>query len=129
MPGEYAGNLHTNDPLHSFLSQHVLPTMGIPVKPRNFRVFCLKKTKVYRYEDRHSGSQVVGKFFTNESRHGSVAKERMAQEFENLKILRGYGLADYPHHVVRPLGTNESLNSILVEDYCGDAPLSAFIDA
>ena len=51
------------------------------------------------------------------------------QEFENLQLLRGYGLVGYPHHVVRPLGTNESLNSILVEEYCGGTPLSAFVDA
>jgi aminoglycoside phosphotransferase (APT) family kinase protein len=52
----------------------------------------------------------------------------MGQEFENLQLLRGYGLQGYPHHVVRPLGTNGSLNGILVEEYCGDAPLSCFIN-
>jgi hypothetical protein len=62
-------------------------------------------------------------------RHGSVAMDRMRQEFENLQVLRGYGLAGYPRHMVRPLGMNESLNSVLSGDYCGGAPLSAFIDA
>jgi hypothetical protein len=70
----------------------------------------------------------VGKFFVNGSTHGPRATERMGQEFENLQVLRGYGLRGYPHHVVRPLGTNGSLNGILVEEYCGDAPLSCFIN-
>jgi hypothetical protein len=129
MPGEYAGHLRTDDPLHGYLSHDVLPGMGVTARQVDFRVFCLKETKVYRYEESHSRTQVVGKFFVNGSRHGSVAMERMRREFENLQVLRGYRLAGYPHHVVRPLGTNESLNSILVEEYCGGAPLSAFIDA
>src|ERR1035437_1510439 len=129
MPGEYAGHLPTDDPLHGYLSRDVLPGMGVTARQVDFRVFCLKETKVYRYEESHSRTQVVGKFFVNGSRHGSVAMERMRREFENLQVLRGYGLAGYPHHVVRPLGTNESLNSVLVEEYCGGAPLSAFIDA
>jgi hypothetical protein len=129
MPGEYAGHLRTDDPLHGYLSHDVLPRMGVTAQQVDFRVFCLKETKVYRYEESHSRTQVVGKFFVNGSRQGSAAMERMRREFENLQVLRGYGLAGYPHHVVRPLGTNESLNSILVEEYCGGAPLSAFIDA
>jgi hypothetical protein len=129
MPGKYAGHLRADDPLHGYLSHHVLPDMGVTAQQVDFRVFCLKKSKVYRYEESHSRAQVVGKFFVNGSRRGSVVMKRMRREFENLQVLRGYGLAGYPHHVVRPLGTNESLNSILVEEYCGGAPLSAFIDA
>src|SRR5450759_2828727 len=129
MPGEYTGHLRADDPLHGYLSHHVLPRMGVTAQRVDFRVFCLKETKVYRYEESHSRTQVVGKFFVNGRHHGSVAMERMRQEFENLQVLRGYGLAGYPHHVVRPLGTNVSLNGILVEEYCGGAPLSAFIHA
>jgi serine/threonine protein kinase len=129
MPGEYAGHLRSDDPLHAYLSHQVLPNMGVTGRPVDFRVFCLKEMKVYRYEESHSRAQVVGKFFVNGSHHEPVAMERMRREFENLQVLRGYGLAGYPHHVVRPLGTNESLNSVLVEEYCGGAPLSAFIDA
>jgi aminoglycoside phosphotransferase (APT) family kinase protein len=52
----------------------------------------------------------------------------MLQEFDNLQLLRGYGLAGYPHHVVRPLGTNAWLNSILVEEYAQGVPLSAYVN-
>ena len=128
MPGEYLGRLRSDDPLHAYLLDHVLPDMGVVSKPGDFRVFCLKETKVYRYEESRSRAQVVGKFFVNGTHHGSMAMDRMRQEFENLQVLRGYGLAGYPHHVVRPLGANVSLNSILVEEYCGGAPLSAFIN-
>jgi aminoglycoside phosphotransferase len=55
--------------------------------------------------------------------------QRMRQEFDNLELLRGYGLAGYPHHVVRPLGTNTWLNGILVEEYAQGVPLSAFVNA
>jgi len=128
MPGQYAGHLRTDDPLHGYLSQSVLPSLGVPGRAVDFRVYCLKETKVYRYEERRSGTQVVGKFFASGSRPGPAAPARMRREFENLQVLRGYGLAGYPHQVVRPLGTNESLNSMLVEEYCGGVPLSTFID-
>jgi aminoglycoside phosphotransferase (APT) family kinase protein len=129
MPAEYVGHLRTDDPLRGWLSNDVLPRMGVNAQSSNFRVFCLKETKVYRYEESRSGAQVVGKFFVNGRHNGSGAMDRMRQEFENLRVLRGYGLAAYPHQVVRPLGTNESLNSILVEEFCGGPSLSAFIDA
>jgi hypothetical protein len=76
----------------------------------------MKDSKVYLYEERHSCAQVVGKFFVSGGHHGRGI-QRMRQEFDNLQLLRGYGLAGYPHHVVRPLGTNAWLNSILVEEY------------
>jgi aminoglycoside phosphotransferase (APT) family kinase protein len=127
--GKYSGHLRKDDPLHAYLTQQVLPPMGPVAQPADFRVFCLKETKVYRYEESHNRTQVVGKFFVNGNRHETLAVDRMRQEFENLHVLRGYGLCGYPHHVVRPLGTNVSLNGMLVEEYCGGAPLSTFIDA
>jgi aminoglycoside phosphotransferase (APT) family kinase protein len=93
----------------------------------DFRVFSMKDSKVYLYQERHTCAQVVGKFFVNG--HRSVhADDRMRQEFENLQLLRAYGLAGYPHHVVRPLGTNADLNSVLVEEYAEGTPLSTFVN-
>ena len=89
MPGEYAGHLRSDDPLHAYLSHEVLPNMGVTARPVDFRVFCLKEMKVYRYEESHSRAQVVGKFFVNGSHHGPVAMERMRREFENLQVLAG----------------------------------------
>ena len=69
MPGEYAGHLRTDDPLHVYLSHYVLQHMGVTAQKVDFRVFCLKETKVYRYEESHSRTQVVGKFFVNGRHH------------------------------------------------------------
>ena len=129
MPKHYVGHLPSHDPLHPFLVHDVLRQMGVREGPADFRVFSMKQGKVYLYEDRHSHTQVVGKFFVNGHHETSEATQRMWQEFENLQVLRGYNLAGYPHHVVRPLSTNAGLNGVLVEEYAPGVPLSDFITA
>lgn len=128
VPKHYLGHLSERDPLHPYLVQDVLPQMGVHNRAAEFRVFSMKDGKVYLYEERHSSAQVVGKFFVSGSHRMADGSQRMRQEFDNLQVLRGYGLAGYPHHVVRPLGTNACLNSILVEEYATGIPLSAFVD-
>jgi hypothetical protein len=124
---QYLGHLPSNDPLHPYLVHEVLPQMGVGRNGgADFRVFSMKHSKVYLYEELHSHAQVVGKFFV--SPHHTHPERHMLQEFENLQLLRGYGLAGYPHHVVRPLGTNAWLNSILVEEYAQGVPLSAYVN-
>jgi hypothetical protein len=123
----YVGHLQTDDPLHGWLSDHILPRIGVNARPADFRVFCLKETKVYRYEESRTRTRVVGKFFASGRHRGPLAMNRMQQEFENLHVLRGYGLATWPHQVVRPLGTNVSLNGVLVEEHCGGASLGDFV--
>jgi aminoglycoside phosphotransferase (APT) family kinase protein len=102
--------------------------MGVRHRPADFRVFSMKHSKVYLYEECHSRTQVVGKFFVSDGHDAAEAIQRMQQEFDNLQLLRGYGLAGYPHQVVRPLGTNAWLNSILVEEYSQGVPLGAFVN-
>jgi hypothetical protein len=122
------GHLSARDPLHPYLVHDVLPKMGVRNSPADFRVFSMKHQKVYLYEDCHSRAQVVGKFFVSGRHDTTEATERMRREFDNLQLLRGYGLAGYPHHIIRPLGTNAWLNSILVEEYAQGVPLSAFVN-
>src|SRR5260370_15687108 len=93
-----------------------------------FRVFSMKYSKVHLSEECHSRTQVVGKFSVKGVRATAEAIQRMQQEFENLQLLRGYGLSGYPHLVVRPLGTNAWLNSILVEEYSQGVPLGVFVN-
>src|ERR1700761_9149969 len=107
---ESCGHLATQDPLHAYLSQSILPQLGAPKGRKDFRVFSLKHSKVYLYEEKNTRLKLVGKFFADQGHAGEEASQRMSQEFENLQVLRGYGLAGYPHHVVRPLGTNDGLN-------------------
>ena len=128
MSKQYLGHLSAHDPLHPYLVQDVLPRMGVRNGTADFRVFSMKDGKVYLYEERHTCAQVVGKFFSSGGHHMTGATERMRQEFDNLELLRGYGLAGYPHHVVRPLGTNACLNSILVEEYATGVPLGVFVN-
>ena len=128
VPKQYLGHLSSYDPLHPYLVQYVLPQMGVRNNAADFRVFSMKDSKVYLYEERHSSAQVVGKFFVSGGHHEADGVERMRQEFDNLQLLRGYGLAGYPHHVVRPLGANACLNSVLVEEYSQGVPLSAFVN-
>jgi len=124
---QYLGHLSSHDPLHPYLVQDVLPQIGVRNSAADFHVFSMKDSKVYLYEERHSCTQVVGKFFVS-GNHKADGSQRMRQEFENLEMLRSYGLAGYPHHVVRPLGTNACLNSILVEEYAKGVALSAFVN-
>jgi aminoglycoside phosphotransferase (APT) family kinase protein len=130
MSTQYLGHLSSHDPLHPYLVHDVLPQMGVGNRNggAEFRVFSMKDGKVYLYEERHSRAHVVGKFFVSGNHRSAGADDRMQQEFENLQRLRGYGLAGYPHHVVRPLGTNACLNSILVEEYAEGIPLSSFVN-
>ncbi|HEX3747030.1 MAG TPA: aminoglycoside phosphotransferase family protein [Bryobacteraceae bacterium] len=128
MAKQYLGHLSSQDPLHAYLAQCVLPQMGADThRGARFRVFSMKEDKVYLYEERDSCAQVVGKFFVNGGHPRPAAIERMRREFDNLQTARGFGLAGYPHHVVRPLGTNEGLNSMLVEEYAEGVPLSTFV--
>lgn len=129
MSKQYLGHLSSHDPLHAYLAQSVLPQLGTGVRHSDaeFRVFSMKDDKVYLYEERNSCAQVVGKFFVTSCHRPVDGMERMRREFENLQLLRGYGLAGYPHHVVRPLGTNEQLNSMLVEEYAEGIPLSVYV--
>src|SRR5437660_12768761 len=128
MPKEYVGHLPASDPLYPYLREHILPEAGVDGHHADFRVFSMKRAKVYLYEEKHSRTQVVGKFFANGKHSVAESIERMQREFDNLQLLRGYGLDGYPHHVVRPLGANDSLNSMVVEEYCGGVSLCEIID-
>ncbi len=83
---------------------------------------------VYLYEDRHTGTKVIGKFFLSSRKKDAVkAASRLTREFDNLCMMRDYGLTGYPHHVVRPLGRHYSMNALLVTEYCEGELLSDVI--
>ncbi len=124
----YVGHLSDHDPLHHYLKYDILPLMGLDNRQVTFRVFRLRGSKeVYLYEEKHSHARVVGKFFAGNGHGDSYfpgAYQHMEQEFHNLHLMRSYGLVGYPHNVVRPLGCNSWLNSLLVEEYCEGQSLS-----
>jgi len=129
MNKRYLGHLADHDPLHYYLQYDILPQISGPAQHADFRVFQLTGSNdVYLYEDRYSGSKVVGKFFLSARKREPVrAAKLMAREFDNLVLLRNHGLNAMPHYVVRPLGRNQWLNCIVVVEYCQGETLSAII--
>jgi aminoglycoside phosphotransferase (APT) family kinase protein len=131
MSKQYLGHLPGHDPLHHYLQYDILPQIGLDPHQATFRVFRLGgSNEVYLYEEKQSNVQVVGKFFARNGQSGLHMPgkyQHMEQEFHNLHLMRSYGLVGYPHYVVRPLGCNGWLNSLLVEEYCGGQSLSNVI--
>lgn len=129
MTGTYLGRLSEQDPLHGYLQHDIQPQITGSAGKSKYRVFGLNGSNdVYLYEDRDTGTKVIGKFFLS-SRKKDVVKavSRLTREFDNLCMMRDYGLADYQHHVVRPLGRHYSMNALLVTEYCEGQLLSEVI--
>ena len=125
----YIGHLPKNNPFYRYLCDDILPLLGVNGGSPDFRVHQLPASNhVYLYEDRHSETQVIGKFFGGvPGRSPDAAFHHMEREFHNLNHLRSLGFTGYPHYVVRPLSCNASLNNVLVEEVCYGAPLSEVI--
>ena len=129
MNRNYLGRLSEHDPLHAYLQHDIQPQVSGASGCSKYRVFGLNGSNdVYLYEDRNTGTKVIGKFFLS-ARKKDVAKavSRLTREFENLCMMRDYGLAGDQHHVVRPLGRHYSMNALLVTEYCEGQLLSEVI--
>lgn len=129
MNGEYLGHLPSSDPLYGYLKFDIFPQLGIH-DAAGFRVFRMNASNaVYLYEERHSCSKVIGKFFGDaQGAPGEAAARRLEREFRNLQIFRGCGFdgGGY-HYVARPLGRNHSLNRLLITEFCYGEPLDSII--
>lgn len=129
MEKTYVGHLSQDDPLHGYLQNEIQPQItGVPGSS-TYRVFRLNGSNdVYQYEDRLTGTKFIGKFFLSAIRSDEKeAASRLTLEFDNLSHLRRCGLADYPHHVAKPLGRNYSMNALLVTEDCEGEILSEII--
>jgi aminoglycoside phosphotransferase (APT) family kinase protein len=128
---KYLGHLDTHDPFYSYLRQDILPLLpsGSLACPPGFRVFQLPASShVYLYEERHTQTRIIGKFFGGVPGVGEeTAFRRMEAEFNNLNHLRSIGFSGYPHYTARALGRNASLDKVLVEEFCHGTPLADFI--
>jgi len=120
MSRTYLGRLSESDPLHDYLKYNIQPQINGSSGKANYRVFRLNGSNdVYLYENRRSGAKVVGKFFLSSRKPDpEKAVTHLVREFDSLRRMRDCGLEGYPHHVVRPLGRNVSLNALLVTEYC-----------
>lgn len=130
---KYTGQLSTSDPFYGYLRYDILPLLSLGTgaghSAPEFRVYKLPASNhVYLYEDRHTQTRIIGKFFGGvPDVAAETAFHHMEREFNNLNYLRSLGFDGYPHYVVRPLGRNASLNSVLVEEFCYGTPLADFI--
>src|SRR5205085_10246841 len=90
----YLGRLSEHDPLHEYLQHDIQPQITGAEGHSQYRVFRLNGSNdVYLYEDRETGTKVIGKFFLS-SRKKDAAKaiSRLTREFDNLCMMRDYGL-------------------------------------
>jgi aminoglycoside phosphotransferase (APT) family kinase protein len=127
--GQYVGFVSGHDPLHGFLSRLLGERIGVRTAHPAFRAFRLSGTnEVYGYEERWTGARMVCKFYGPKF---GWDRDRAAwtahQEYRNLKTLRRFDLVGSPHHVIRPLGLDAAINSVLATEYYGGEDLSAAI--
>lgn len=129
MDKTYIGRLPASDPLHRYLEHDMQPQLTGLSGSSIYRVFRLHGSNdVYQYEDRNTGTRLIGKFFLS-SRNKDVGKAaaHLTSEFDNLNMMRDFGLTGYPHHVARPLGRNYAMNALLVTEDCEGELLSDVI--
>ena len=119
--GEYIGHLTSEDPIKDFLAKVLRDRMRIRAKSLEFQVYRLPGAhETYCYQEEHTRGLVVCKFFGTRKRFASDPSQgaRVAQkEYDNLNILRGYGLIGSPHHVVEPFGVRSEVNAVLALEY------------
>jgi hypothetical protein len=130
MIGSYRGYVAGADPLHGFLAGILCNQLGVHVRDPAFRVFGLAgSNEVYGYEEKSSKAQLICKFYGPKFGWDKDKAAWMAyREYEGLEILRRYNLVGSPHHVIRPLGFDRDINSVLAVEYYAGEQLSSAID-
>jgi len=105
-----AGSLARHISSTTFSADHgIRRQVQIPVSSGS-----MARTNVYRMKTAIPAPKVIGKFFLS-SRKKDVVKavSRLTREFDNLSMMRDYGLADYQHHVVRRWGATIRWNALV----------------
>lgn len=113
--GEYVGHLSREDPLQDFLARILRDRMRIRIKSVKFQVYRLPGiNENYCYQEESTRVRVVCKFYGGRFSLDPDQGARVAQqEYDNLNILRGYGFARPPYHVVEPFGIRSDINAAL----------------
>jgi hypothetical protein len=128
MMASYLGHLVHDDPLCGYLRDQIIPQFGVDSHDVVFRVFQFASSRdVYLYEEKLSGARVVGKFHLPRRNSGPPPPKTGETEYNNLLFLRGLGLDTLPHYVVKPLGFNPAIGSVLLVEYLEGDPLSTVI--
>ncbi len=122
----YLGHLPQNDPLFEYLKWDIYSRYNCDCSG-GIRVFGTNGSNdVYIYEDRNSCIKVVGKFFYSPGRNSwEQAQRRLEREYRNINEFRSY--ISGVHYAADVLGRNDSLNCLLVVEYCYGEPLDSII--
>lgn len=126
----YEGLLSQEDPLYGYLKYEIQPQLSDWDDNPEYNVYNLNGSNaVYLYEELHSGTKIIGKYFLNarESVRESAAR-RLRREFDNLAMMRSYGFDKPPFYVAKPLGQNSGLNELLIVECCEGELLGSIID-
>jgi serine/threonine protein kinase len=125
----YLGHLAHSDPLYGYLRDEIIPQLGVCSNNAVFRVFqSTLSHHVYFYEEEYSGARVVGKFHPPRRNAVPDATKTGETEYNNLVFLRSLGFDSTPHYVVKPLGFNQAIGSVLLVEYLDGAHLSKVIN-
>ncbi len=105
--------------LYGYLKYEIQPQIS-DVRNPSYRVYKMGGSNdVYLYEEKKSGTKVIGKFFESQlERNPSVAYRRLCREHHHLNMVRNIGFAGDYHYVPRTLGYNPGLHHLLVTEYC-----------
>ena len=124
----YLGLLPHNDQLYDYLKYEIQPLVRQWTNCA-YRVYKYNASNdVYLYEEVHTGTKFIGKFFHSARRpNHTAACQRMEREFHHLCYMRELGFDHGFHYVARPLGRNRDLNALLVIEFCYGEPLSGVI--
>ncbi len=120
-----SGVLTPPEPLYAFLVDAITrSSLGPPDDAYEFRVNDIQGDgTIVKYSDVRSTVTLVVKYYGRKWINGRQSGDRelraelMAQEYDNLETVRGLGLTDPPHGVVRPLAMSEAHDCALVLEY------------
>lgn len=122
MDNAYLGKLDYSDPLYETLISQVRPPVNDPV----FHVSMMSRSMVYKYTEEKSGTAIIGKFFKlDDEKEDRIS--RIKSEYDNLRLIRGYGFDTYPNYVVRPFGREERIGLAVIEEFISGKDLDHYL--
>jgi len=125
----YLGTLPPSDPLHEYLKTF------LEVEEPVFEAYSMHPEKLMvRYEERGSGARLACKFYARKlpvhcEPTDEYFRERLHEELGQMKQVRSLGFDRPPFWVARPLGVNEDLEFLLVEEFVDGPHLDDFVKA
>lgn len=129
MAKKYLGLLQTDDPLYDYLKYDIQPQITGFIESPVYTAYRLNGSNaVYLYEEGHTNSRVIGKYFYSErDENRETAANNLQKEYANLETARRYGFDCDPFYIARPLGRNADLGELLIVEFCEGELLSSVI--